>query len=67
MSDIRLGEISFVDLADSQGAFWRGAADTEATLLCTWLTELLIAEPTIVKTAGLEISPFESSTVINAV
>jgi len=35
VSDIRLGEISFVDLADSQGAFWRGAADTEATLLCS--------------------------------
>jgi hypothetical protein len=35
VSDIRLGEISFVDTADSHGAFWRGAADTEATLLCS--------------------------------
>ena len=35
MSDIRLGDISFVDTADSHGAFWRGPADTEATLLCS--------------------------------
>jgi hypothetical protein len=35
VSDIRLGDISFVDTADSHGAFWRGAADTEATLLCS--------------------------------
>jgi hypothetical protein len=35
MADIRLGEISFVDTADSHGAFWRGVADTEAILLCS--------------------------------
>ena len=35
MSDIRLGDISFVDTADSHGAFWRGAADTETTFLCS--------------------------------
>jgi hypothetical protein len=35
MSNIRLGDISFVDTADSHGAFWRGPADTEATLLCS--------------------------------
>jgi hypothetical protein len=35
MSDIRLGDISFVDTADTHGAFWRGAADREATFLCS--------------------------------
>jgi hypothetical protein len=35
MSDIRLGDISFVDTADSHGAFWRGVADTGATFLCS--------------------------------
>jgi len=35
MSDIRLGDISFVTTGDSHGAFWRAAADTEATLLCS--------------------------------
>jgi hypothetical protein len=35
MTDIRLGTIDFADTADSHGAFWRGAADTEATFLCS--------------------------------
>jgi hypothetical protein len=35
MADIRLGDISFVTTADRHGAFWRGVADTEATLLCS--------------------------------
>jgi hypothetical protein len=35
MSDIRLGDINFVDTGDYHAAFWRGAADTEATLLCS--------------------------------
>ena len=33
MSDIKLGDINFVDAADCHAAFWRGAADTEATFL----------------------------------
>jgi hypothetical protein len=35
MSNVRLGNIDFVTTADSHGAFWRGPADTEATLLCS--------------------------------
>jgi hypothetical protein len=35
MTDIRLGTIDFVDTVDSHGAFWRGAADTETTFLCS--------------------------------
>jgi hypothetical protein len=46
MSDIRLGDISFVDTADSHGAFWRGAADTEATLLCS-VKVTAVADPEV--------------------
>ena len=35
MPDIKLGDINFVDTADCHAAFWRGAADTEATFLCS--------------------------------
>jgi len=35
MSDINLGTIDFVNTAESHGAFWRGLADVEATLLCS--------------------------------
>jgi hypothetical protein len=35
MSDIKLGDINFVDTADCHAAFWRGVADTEATFLCS--------------------------------
>jgi len=46
MSDIRLGEIRFVDTADSHGAFWRGAADMEATLLCS-IKASAVADPEV--------------------
>ena len=46
MSDIRLGTIDFVTTVDSHTAFWRGAADTEATLLCSVKTSA-VADPEI--------------------
>jgi hypothetical protein len=46
MTDIRLGDISFVDTADSHGAFWRGPADTEATLLCS-VKASAVADPEV--------------------
>jgi hypothetical protein len=46
MSDIRLGTIDFVATADSHTAFWRGAADTEATLLCS-VKASAVADPEV--------------------
>jgi hypothetical protein len=46
MSDIRLGDISFVTTADSHGAFWRGVADSEATLLCS-IKASVIGDPEV--------------------
>ena len=46
MSDIRLGTIDFVTTADSHAAFWRGAADTEATLLCS-VKASAVADPEV--------------------
>jgi hypothetical protein len=46
VSDIRLGTIDFVTTADSHGAFWRGAADTEATLLCS-IKASAVADPEV--------------------
>jgi hypothetical protein len=46
MSNVRLGDIDFVTTADSHGAFWRGAADTEATLLCS-IKASAVADPEV--------------------
>jgi hypothetical protein len=46
MSNIRLGDISFVDAADSHAAFWRGPADTEAVFLCS-IKSGAIADPEV--------------------
>jgi hypothetical protein len=35
MPDIKLGTISFESTAEAHTAFWRSAADAEATLLCS--------------------------------
>ena len=35
VSDIKLGTINFENTAEAHTAFWCGAADTEATLLCS--------------------------------
>jgi hypothetical protein len=46
MSDIRLGDISFVDAVDHHTAFWRGAADTESTFLCS-IKASAVADPEV--------------------
>jgi hypothetical protein len=46
VSDIRLGTIDFVTTADSHTAFWRGAADVEATLLCS-VKASAVADPEV--------------------
>jgi hypothetical protein len=35
VTDTRLGDITFVDTADSHGAFWLGADDVKSTFLCS--------------------------------
>ena len=46
MSDIKLGTIDFVDAADGHAAFWRGAADAEATFLCS-VKASAVADPEV--------------------